>query len=140
MARQRLDLKAAAEALDTTVDAVRKRVQRGTLESDKGQDGKVYVWLDLAQTVSASDSHLSLLAAKDETIEFLRRELEAERDANRENRRLLAAALERIPAIEAPASPEPSESPETPAESTDKGDASPETERRSWWQRWFVGR
>jgi hypothetical protein len=42
-------------------------------------------------------------------VAHLRRELAEEREANRENRRLLAAALERIPALEEPS--EPRESP-----------------------------
>jgi DNA-directed RNA polymerase specialized sigma24 family protein len=37
MARQRLDLREAAEVLGTTVDAVRKRVQRGSLDAEKGE-------------------------------------------------------------------------------------------------------
>ena len=52
MARQRLALKEAAERLGTTVNAVRKRVQRGSLKAEKGEDGRVYVWLDAAQTQS----------------------------------------------------------------------------------------
>ena len=44
----------------------------------------------------------ALISAKDETIAMLREQLQAERHAQAEARRLLAAALERIPAIEAP--------------------------------------
>src|SRR5215217_7241313 len=103
MARRRVDLRKAAEILDTSVDAVRKRVQRGTLDSDKGEDGRVYVWLDVGQTDNPEDvSASALIEAKDETIEFLRQQLAQEREANRENRRLLAAALERIPELTAP--------------------------------------
>nr|MDP9458334.1 hypothetical protein [Actinomycetota bacterium] len=81
-------------------------------------------------------------------IASLERQLEAERGANRENRRLLAAALERIPAIEPPG---PRDEPETVAETSGRTDAPEEpTEpqrtaqepegppRRSWWRRWFV--
>jgi hypothetical protein len=46
-------------------------------------------------------------------IESLEVQLTQEREANRENRRLLAAALERIPAIE---SPEPRDGPGTVSE------------------------
>ena len=46
-------------------------------------------------------------------IDHLREQLDKEREANRENRRLLAAALERIPAIEAS---EARESPQTGSE------------------------
>jgi chromosome segregation ATPase len=47
----------------------------------------------------------ALISAKDETISTLREQLQAERQAHAEARRLLAAALERIPAIEAPQEP-----------------------------------
>jgi hypothetical protein len=50
-------------------------------------------------------------SAKDETIATLREQLEAERQAQAEARRLLMAALERIPQLEAPQ--ETRESPET---------------------------
>src|SRR5215218_5637555 len=56
------------------------------------------------QPQSASDA---LISEMRERISSLERQLEAERQANSEHRRLLAAALERIPpALEAPESPE----------------------------------
>jgi hypothetical protein len=109
VARQRLDLRGAAEALGTSVDAVRKRVARGTLESEK-VDGKVYVWLDDGAPRSDTDALISEMHGR---VEDLREQLEAERQAHAEARRLLAAALERIP-LEPPS--EPSEAPLTPSE------------------------
>ena len=127
MARRRLDLKEAAEALGTSVDAVRKRISRGTLESDKDPDGRVYVWLDLDQTVSPGDSSLALLEAKDETIQLLRRELEVWQEEARRKDHIIAALTERIPELEPPreTSPEARESHETAAES-------PTTSREEW--------
>ena len=58
MARRRLDLRGAAEVLGTSVDAVRKRIARGTLESEK-VDGKVYVWLDDGAPRSDTDALIS---------------------------------------------------------------------------------
>ena len=49
MTRQHLDVKQAAQVLDISTDAVHKRVKRGSLEAEKGSDGRVYVWLDLEQ-------------------------------------------------------------------------------------------
>ena len=141
MTRRRVDLREAAEVLDTSVDAVRKRIQRGTLESEKA-DGKVYVWLDDGAPRSDTDALISEMRAHNET---LREQLEAERQAHAEARRLLAAALERIPPqLEAPQ--EPSESPETaespgPRERPISPEESPQegTQRRSWWRRLFEG-
>jgi hypothetical protein len=146
VARRRLDLRGAAEVLGTSVDAVRKRISRGTLESEKA-DGKVYVWLDDGAPQSDTDA---LTSAKDETIAVLREQLEAEREnlraernAHAEARRLLAAALERIPPqLEAPTAPaEPRESPGTPAEGRPSTTGPPEAETpaesRPWWRRIF---
>ena len=58
---------------------------------------------------------ISELRAHNDT---LRAQLEAERQGHAEARRLLAAALERIPAIEAPS--EPRESPETVEEEPER--------------------
>jgi hypothetical protein len=141
VARWRLDLRGAAEALGTSVDAVRKRIARGTLESEK-VDGKVYVWLDDGAPQSDTEA---LTSAKDETIAVLREQLEAERQAHAEARRLLAAALERIPPqLEAPTAPsEPRESPETPSKAAPDTSGPPEaetpTERVQWWRRMFGG-
>jgi hypothetical protein len=125
MTRRRLDLREAAEVLDTSVDAVRKRIARGTLKSEKA-DGKVYVWLDDGAPRSDTEA---LISSKDETIAVLREQLEAERQAHAEARRIIAGLVERVPALEAPSeaaadTPGPPET-ETPAEP------------RPWWRRIF---
>ena len=135
MTRRRLDLREAAEVLGTSVDAVRKRIARGTLESEKA-DGKVYVWLDDGAPQSNTDA---LISSKDETIAVLREQLEAERQAHAEARRIIAGLVERVPALEPPA--ETRESPETdaaprPGTSTPP---QPETLARPWWRRMFGG-
>ena len=53
-----------------------------------------------------------------EQVEDLRARLDREQEANRENRRLLAAALERIPELEAPREPSEAEEPRESPEST----------------------
>jgi hypothetical protein len=179
MSRQRLDVKQAAEALNISSEGVRKRIRRGTLDSEKAQNGKVYVWLDVSDadrthgpTGSDNATHANedadrtgygqgsdtqsdtqsdaLHSSLQDQVSYLRKELDQEREANRENRRLLAAALERIPEIEAPraaqpqAHSEPREAPETAKEGEERGDnvvppeASVEAaQRRSWLYRFF---
>src|ERR687898_150704 len=120
-----------------TVDAIRKRVARGTIPHEKDQDGRVWVLLDTdqdtASKVQDTDQPQSdkdaLISEMSDRIASLERQLEAERQANSEHRRLLAAALERIPPqLEAPTAPsEPRESPGTPSEP------------RPWWRRVFGG-
>ena len=141
MPRRRVDLQEAAEVLGTSVDAVRERIQRGTLRSEKA-DGKVYVWLDDSAPRSDIDTLISEMRAHNET---LLGQLEAERQAHAEARRLLAAALERIPEIEPPRET-PSDEPEarvTRSEPVPNTERSPETGRggeRPWRQRIFGGR
>jgi len=111
----RVSVREAAERLGTTVDAIRKRVQRDTIAHEKDSDGRVWIFLDAGRTRQDTDRDVAgrrqdhepstLISAKDETISTLREQLQAERQAHAEARRLLAAALERIPAIEAPQEP-----------------------------------
>jgi hypothetical protein len=129
MSRQRLDVTAAAQRLGISSDAVRKRAQRGTLDSERDADGHLYIWLD-TDTPDGSTPTQAHLDALEDQIAFLRAELERKDH-------LLAAALERIPpAIEAP--PEPREWPESVSEEAG-GAESPVGARRPWWQRWLGG-
>ena len=107
----RVSVQAAAEQRGTTVDAIRKCVQRDTIAHEKDSDARVLILLDTDRTRHETDQVSTgqrqdrvpdaLLSAKDETIATLREQMQAERQAHAETRRLLAA-LERIPAIEAP--------------------------------------
>ena len=147
----------AALLLGLSVDAVRKRAERGTLRREKGPDGTVYIVLDADRTAtgqqpdddqtdgrSRSDAG-ALISAKDETIATLREQLQAERQAHAEARRLLMAALEKIPpAIEA--SRERPGGPQSAAEESEGTEDTPSTRdapqecsepRSSWWCRWF---
>jgi hypothetical protein len=150
----------AAEILGITTDAVRSRMRRGKLRREEGEYGTVYVLLDAKDAQdghpTAEDGHGTgsptggnsretleagpLVGELRERVRSLETQLDHERQANRENRRLLAAALERIPAIEAG---DEQESPVTATEVTDRGKAPPEqqedAERRSWLYRFFFG-
>jgi hypothetical protein len=99
--------------------------ERGTLRSDKGPDGRRYVYLGpVADSVTDTGAEESTPHERDALIsemrahnETLRQQLEAERQAHAEGRRLLAAALERIPALEAPGDPE---TPSEPVRATER--------------------
>jgi hypothetical protein len=140
----------AAALLGLSVEAVRKRAERGKLASIKGEDGTRYILLDSDQTragLRPDHDQTELIEALQKQIEFLREELAArnvelrrrEEECREESRRkdhLLAAALERIPAIEEAPS-EPRESPQTDTEGLGEGRTTPEEERRSWLRRFF---
>jgi hypothetical protein len=152
--RRRLTVAEASEVLGITVEAVRGRIKRGTLDHERTDKG-VFVFLesdqsddrtrpDTDQTADRlqSDS-AALISAKDETIATLRDQLEAERQAHAEARRLLMAALERIPPqLEAPSeASEASEAAEEQGRGQPRSDApSPqEGARRPWWRRLLGG-
>ena len=165
MAKRKLTVQEAADVLETSVDAVRQRIKRGKserAEPDDPADNRVYVWLDgeHAETrhkakVDGSQNGDALVESLQDQVEYLRAQLEREREANRENRRLLAAALERIPPqLEAPREtpPEPRESPvspgprdippdtgEGPQAATEKRFTKEEPPRRGFWSRLFGG-
>jgi hypothetical protein len=118
--------------MSITVDAIRKRISRGTIPHERDEEGRVWVILDTdqgaASKVQDADQPQSdataLISAKDETIATLRDQLEAERQAHAEARRLLMAALERIPPqLESPS--EPRESPQTVEGEPERAEESP---------------
>jgi hypothetical protein len=143
---RRLPLREAAELLGVSKDALRQRIKRGTVRSDKGEDGRVYVYVDASTLASTHGVHNTATAEQapdrtQELISTLREQLQVERQAHAEARRLLAAALERIP----PQLEAPSEAQGTPTEGTDEqqgrgpipdaGGPQEATERR-WWEFW----
>ncbi len=151
--RERVTIQEAARRLGVSESAIRKRVQRGTLQHQKGGDGRVYVYLDIGETgedTVRDTSRDELVDELRDTVRDLRERLDREEEANRENRRLLAAALERIPAIEAPQEPraEPEPARQDAGGVEDRGEraepqrAAQEPEgpaKRPWWIRWLGG-
>ena len=154
MARRRLDINAAALALGISSDAVRKRAERGTLDSERDDQGHVWVWLDTDETDDQPRSEppgVDLLSEKERRIEdlrdriaYLERQVEEERDARRRADTLLARMMDRVPELEAPESREAGA--HGPAE-TEEGRGGPGPARedaekgaqRPWWRRLFGG-
>jgi hypothetical protein len=95
----------AARILGTSEGALRQRIRRGSLESYK-EHGRVYVYLPRTDNVQVSvhtPESQTLISEIQERVELLEQELERAHERDRETRRLLAAALERIPPqLEAP--------------------------------------
>jgi hypothetical protein len=148
---RRVHLSEAAELLGVSKDAVRMRVKRGTLRSEKGEDGRVYVWVNVNPDGDPNTVHPEpQVEAYRELIEELRDRVRSLEEANRENRRIIAALTQRIPEIEAPreeeAPSEPREVPQRPAEEPQRAEPRPgseetqePSERVSWWRRVFGG-
>jgi excisionase family DNA binding protein len=128
-AQDRVTIQEAARRLGVKEDAVRKRIQRGSMRHAKAEDGRVYVWVDVAQDAAQDEPETARDvyrdAAQDERVEdlreqvaYLRRQLDEEREARRRADTILvqlsAANAEQartIRAIEAP--PEAPEAAET---------------------------
>src|SRR5215217_8642569 len=141
MADERLTIREAAVRLEVSEGAIRKRIDRGTLRHDRDPDGRIHVYVDTGDTAGTTSgtTHASstLIFQMQQRIDSLERQLEEARERDRENRRLLAAALERIPPqLEAPS--EPRESPETATEGVEpRPGGVQEGAERPWWSRWF---
>jgi hypothetical protein len=159
----RLTVAEAAQHLGITSDALRQRIRRGSINHERDQDGKVYVYIrsDEMQHDARQDAY------RDELIQELRNRIEAqERELERKDAIIMQMARS-IGQLEAPASPRRSpEASRTPRESPVSGEdgppygtspqeaeeslhhvpygASPQEaeeslDRRSWWQRLFGG-
>jgi hypothetical protein len=145
---QRLTMAEAAEVLGISKDAVRMRVRRDSLRSEKGEDGRVYVFVDATTheteaDVLRSDPSAELVEVLRAQVEDLQSRLDRETEANRENRRIIAGLIERVPELESPAAPEePRESPESaePSSTPPRPRQAPETgAQRPWWRRILRG-
>ena len=110
---RRVTVGEAAALLGISKEAVRMRIRRGTLRSEK-TDERVYVWLDEDINADQDNVQHGDLPAYRELIEQLRGEVEAWREEARRKDHIIAGLIERLPPqLEAPQ--EPSESPETAA-------------------------
>jgi predicted DNA-binding protein YlxM (UPF0122 family) len=126
---ERLSIMEAAEALGVTRDAVHKRIKRGTLEYEKGEDGRLYVYVDTSTSgldksvdeykdESKAEVLERLIESQQDRIAFLEQELERRGDETTRLHQIVAGltqayaqlASSRVPELEAPR--EPQESPE----------------------------
>src|SRR5215208_6601692 len=143
-AQDRVTIQEAAYRLGVKEDAIRKRIQRGSMQHEKAEDGRVYVWVDTTQD-TAQDERLEDLR---EQIAYLRRQLDEERDARRRADMILAQLSQAnaeqartIRAIEAPdeatEAAEPVEEEPARAEPRSSTGEAQEGVRRPWWRRVF---
>jgi hypothetical protein len=138
---QRLDYKEAAKALGITVDAVRMRVRRGKLPSERDETGTVKVILDADQVVPDETNDL---------VGVLREQLAEEREARRRADTIIlnltqanASLAQRVPALQAATDEraDANASRDDPVEgypSTGSPREDPQTKSsRGWWSRLF---
>jgi len=149
----RLSVPQAAKRIGITQDAVRKRIKRGYIEWEKDADGRLYVWVDPSETGKETSSETSSETSQDvddamlvDYVETLKDRIHHLEEESRRKDHLLAAALERIPAIEAPPdTPKPNGSPEPRGdvlrgEEPRDGNRVPDAEngrQKPFWRRFF---
>jgi len=139
----RVTVDEAAARLGVKEQAVRKRIQRGTIAHDKDEDGRIYVYLDAYENRGTNTAGMGtdtgiykLVDNLQEQVSYLKAEVEDWKEESRRKDHLLAAALERIPALEE-APLEARESPESASGGEGGTSAPPESGRPSWWRRMF---
>ena len=158
---ERLSVAEAARVLGVTRDAIHKRINRGSIEHEKGEDGRFYVYVDISTSDLDTSTDESKDKSKVETLErllenqqdrisFLERELERRGDETERLHQIVAGLTRataelsvRLPELEAssepPGAPEivtaKPQGPEVTRPGT--GEAQEPVERRSWWQRMF---
>ncbi len=147
----------AAKRLGITKEAVRKRIHRGTLRSDKDADGTIRVYVASYGTAASPDRDL-LYEEMRERIAYLERQVEEEREARRRADTLLARLMDNTPALEAPQEPpeasesvmqEPEREPRSSTGAPQTGHERPRDTAefplrggsltRPWWRRVFGG-
>jgi hypothetical protein len=144
---RRVTVPDAAVLLGLSEDAVRSRLKRGTLRKEKGNDGTVFVVLSPESPTDRPTSNCDRPATSQTSVptdlvkvlrnqvEYLRAQLAEEREANRENRRIIGGLVQRVPELEA--ATELPEAPETATEEPGKSDVPPEHQKRRSWLYWF---
>jgi hypothetical protein len=157
----KMTVEGAARGLGIKEESVRKRVRRGKMRSEKGADGRLYVYVDSAETVrdgyrgaskdlytdrsvdEPTDAAREMIEAKDETIRILNHQLQEEREARKradaiivQLTQLNATLAARVPELEAP----PTESPGIKGAVVATAEGMQMTsERNSWWRRLLGG-
>ena len=132
----------AARVLGITEAAVRARINRGKLTSEK-IDNTVYVRLGSDTTPVNPDDQTALVEALRDQVGMLKQQLNTEQAASAELRRIIAALTQRIPELEAPRSSEPPQAPAEATEQPGRVESQPSVEgtqeQRSWWRRLLGG-
>ena len=138
----RVSVNEAALVLGVTVDAIRKRVQRGTIPHQRDDAGRVWVLLEAAKSMQGTptstgrdesehvhdtdqdmyqtEDQSHLVESLEDQVGYLRgvietrdKELEARTEELRRKDHIIAALTERIPELESPASTEQRDVPES---------------------------
>ena len=130
----------AANILGISTEATRQRIKRGTLPTERDEEGNVFVLLKRT-AADSTRTDANGTDDKERLIAFLRDQLREERETNRENRRIIAGLVQRVPELEPVGGPR--EAPVSASAQPGNGEAPEDQdrpqERPSWWRRIFEG-
>src|SRR5215213_2338442 len=142
----RVTIREAATRLGVTEAAIRKRIQRGSLDKEMGEDGRVYVYLDLSQDKSHPESHVeseALIENLQDQIVYLRSQLDVRAEEIQRRDVIIsqltqanATLAARVPELEAAQVPAEGEA-EVQGQPTRREE--PRSSEKSWWRRVFGG-
>jgi len=150
----KVTIREAAARLGVTEAAIRKRIQRGSLGKEMGQDGRVYVSLDLSQDKSHPESQVdsgALVESLQDQIAFLRTQLDVRAEEIQRRDVIIsqltqanAALANRVPELEAPRTSEDAAQDLATDQAGHQGQpvgasAQNGSEQRPWWRRMFGG-
>ena len=142
----RLTIQEAARRLGVSEGAVRKRVTRGTLQHEKEEDGRVYIYLDAGDRRRVDDGQDAGVDPNNAAlISQLRDEVAYLRDENRRKDEIIMQQAMTMRQLTAAPSQEPPEAAETVEEEPEGAEPRPaaggaqEGAQRPWWRRWFGG-
>ena len=142
----RLTIQEAARRLGISEGAVRKRVTRKSLEHEKDDDGRVYVYLDSGgrrgvddrQDEGVDPNNNALISRLEGEVEFLRDQVQRQQE-------IIAQQAVTMRQLTAAPSQEASDAAETVEEAPERAEPQSATgeaqegARRPWWRRVFGG-
>jgi hypothetical protein len=135
----------AADVMGITVDAIRKRIARGTIAHERDEDGRVWVILDTVDKVPDNDQYTGQYIESTTLISEMRARIEFVEEEHRRKDAILLNMTEAMKALSPPqetsperppgdsASPGPTRTPTKPREEPQ------EATQRPWWRRMFGG-
>src|SRR5215203_4375222 len=146
---QRLSVAEAAKELGISQQAVHGRIKRETIEHDRGEDGKIYVYVEDNGVDQGVVNHVvnDYITSLKSEIESLKKDREVWiEEAKRKDtiiaqmNQTMGALIHRIPELEAPSetTPEATEASVTDSDTESRGVIPPDQDRPSWWRRIFA--
>jgi|SRR5215210_5042348 len=152
-ATYRVTIQEAARRLGVKEPAIRKRIERGTLEKERAEDGRVYVYIDeppmedhdaghdMGHDASHPAGYDALINSQEQQIDFLQRELHDRTEEIRRRDVIISQLTQRIPELESVSEPSDSHHSDSTMQETpvyqERSNGTQEGAQRPWWRRVF---